>query len=64
MARAELGHGVVADPREPFAGSPDAMSSSDGFGQRDDLPVLAQLVHRGESRVEIEQRHHPAQSRA
>src|SRR5262245_48480675 len=55
MARGELGHGVVADAREV---EPDLAVSKVLYRrvrQRDDLPVIAELVHLAEALVEIEQ---------
>src|SRR5262245_7447766 len=55
MARGELGHGVVADAREVQPDLAVGKVLDRRIRQRDDLAVVAELVHLAEALVEIEQ---------
>ena len=64
MSRDQLRHGVVRDARELLRGPALRDFFERGVGQRDDLPVVAERIHLGETHLEIEQLLHPAQPRA
>ena len=63
MARAEFRHGVVADARQlkPDVAGREILDRR--IRQRDDLAVVAELVHLAKALVEIEQLLHAAQPR-
>ena len=63
MARAQLRHGVVADPRqvEPDVAGREVLDRR--IGQRDDLAIVTELVHLAETLIEIEQLFDAAQPR-
>src|SRR6516165_6629492 len=63
MARGELGHGVVADAREVEPDLAVGKVLDRRVRQRDDLPVVAELIHLAEALVEIEQLFDAAQPR-
>jgi hypothetical protein len=63
MARGELGHGVVADAREVQPDLAGGKVLDRRIWQRDDLAVVAELVHLAEALVEIEQLLDAAQPR-
>src|SRR6516164_3154351 len=63
MARGELGHGVVADAREVEPDLAGGEILDRRIRQRDDLAVIAELVHLAEALVEIEQLFDAAQPR-
>ena len=63
MARAQLRHGVVADARQVEAGLAGGEILDRRVGQRDDLAVVAELVHLAKALVEIEQLLDAAQPR-
>ena len=63
MPRAQLRHGVVADPRQIEADVAGGEVLDRRIGQRDDLAVVAELVHLAEALVEIEQLFDAAQPR-
>src|SRR5207237_10619983 len=55
IARTQLGHGVVADAREVEPGLAGGKVLDRRIGQRDDLPIIAELVHLTKPLVKIEQ---------
>src|SRR5262249_5480730 len=55
MARGELGHGVVGDAREVEPDLAGGKVLDRRIWQRDDLAVVAEVVHLAEALVEIEQ---------
>jgi hypothetical protein len=63
MARGKLGHGVVADAREVQPDLAGGKVLDRRVRQRDDLAVVAELVHLAEALVEIEQLFDAAQPR-
>ena len=63
MLRAQFGHRIVADAREAQADVAGREILDRRIGQRDDLAVVAELVHLAEALVEIEQLLHAAQPR-
>ena len=64
MLRAQLRHGVVADPRQRFGGLALGEVLDRRIGQADDLAIVAEFVHLAKARVEIEQLLHAAQPRS
>src|SRR5262245_25775426 len=63
MERAQLGHGVVADARQLEPDRTRGKVLDRRVRQRDDLAVVAELVHLAEALVEIEQLFHAPQPR-
>src|SRR5262245_46624783 len=63
MARGELRHGVVADAREVEPDLAVGKVFDRRIRQRDDLAVIAELIHLAEALVEIEQLFDAAQPR-
>ena len=63
IARTQLRHGVVADAREVEPGLAGGKVLDRRIGQRDDLPIIAELVHLAKPLVKVEQLFDAAQSR-
>ena len=63
MAGAQLGHGIIADPRQFEADIAGRKVLDRRVRQRDDLAIIAELVHLAEALIEVEQLFDAAQPR-